>query len=64
MFIIDPSGANVESCGMSIFTIRRIVIAVIELIQKLKKGQYGVPYSFGDSSLDIWTTYGPETGSC
>ena len=26
-----------------------------ELIQKLKKGQYGVPWSLGDSSLDIWT---------
>jgi transposase-like protein len=32
----------------------RIVLAGIELIHKLKKGQYGVPYSFGILSRDIW----------
>jgi hypothetical protein len=26
----------------------------IELIHKLKKGQYGVPHSFGRFSRDIW----------
>ncbi len=31
----------------------RAVLAGIELIQKLKKGQYGVPFSFGRSSRDI-----------
>lgn len=41
--------------GFKSFRNARIVIAGIELIQKLKKGQYGVPYSFGMSSLDIWT---------
>jgi len=32
----------------------RAVIAGIELIQKLKKGQYGVPFSFGSTSREIW----------
>jgi len=32
----------------------RVVLAGIELIQKLKKGQYGVPCSFGTSSREIW----------
>ena len=32
----------------------KIVLAGIELIQKLKKGQYGVPYRFGVLSRDIW----------
>jgi len=32
----------------------RAVIAGIELIQKLKKGQYGVPFSFGRTSREIW----------
>jgi putative transposase len=41
--------------GFKSFENARIVIAGIELIQKLKKGQYGVPYNFGISSLDIWT---------
>ena len=41
--------------GFKSFRNARIVIAGIELIQKVKKGQYGVPYSFGMSSLDIWT---------
>jgi len=41
--------------GFKSFRNARIVIAGIELIQKLKNGQYGVPYSSGDSSLDIWT---------
>ena len=40
--------------GFKSFQNASIVIAGIELIQKLKKGQYGVPYSFGTSSLDIW----------
>ena len=34
---------------------RQIVLAGIELIQKLKKGQYGVPYRFGMLSRDIWS---------
>jgi transposase-like protein len=41
--------------GFKSFRNARIVIAGIELLQKLKKGQYGVPYSCGMSSLDIWT---------
>jgi transposase-like protein len=32
----------------------RRVLAGVELIQKLKKGQYGVPFSFGTTSRDIW----------
>jgi transposase-like protein len=40
--------------GFKSFRNASIVLAGIELIQKLKKGQYGVPYSFGTSSLDIW----------
>jgi transposase-like protein len=40
--------------GFKSFQNARVVLAGIELIQKLKKGQYGVPYSFGTSSLDIW----------
>ena len=30
------------------------VLAGIELIQKLKKGQYGVPVNFGRSSREMW----------
>jgi hypothetical protein len=30
------------------------VLAGIELIQKLKKGQYGVPRKFRTYSLEIW----------
>ena len=41
--------------GFKSFRNARIVIAGIELIRKLKKGKYGVPYRFGISSLDIWT---------
>jgi putative transposase len=41
--------------GFKSFRNARIVIAGIELIQKLRKGQYSVPYSFGISSLDIWS---------
>ena len=40
--------------GFKSFENARIVLAGIELIQKLKKGQYGVPYSFGTLSRDIW----------
>jgi transposase-like protein len=40
--------------GFKSFQNASTVIAGIELIQKLKKGQYGVPYSFGTSSLNIW----------
>ena len=40
--------------GFKSFDNARIVLAGIELIQKLKKGQYGVPYSFGTLSRDIW----------
>ena len=32
----------------------RAVIDGIYLVQKLKKGQYGVPFSFGRTSRDIW----------
>jgi hypothetical protein len=31
------------------------VVAGIELIEKLKKCQYGVPFSFGLCSRDIWS---------
>jgi hypothetical protein len=40
--------------GLKSFQNATVVLAGIELIQKLKKGQYGVPYSFGMTSLDIW----------
>ena len=40
--------------GFKTFENARIVLAGIELIQKLKKGQYGVPRRFGMSSLNIW----------
>ena len=40
--------------GFKSFRNAQIVLAGIELIQKLKKGQYGVPRKFGTSSLDIW----------
>ena len=36
--------------GFKSFKNARIVLAGIELIHKLKKGQYGVPYSFGTLS--------------
>ncbi len=39
--------------GFKSFRNTSIVIAGIELIQKLKKGQYGVPFRFGLSSRDI-----------
>jgi transposase-like protein len=41
--------------GFKSFRNATIVLAGIELIQKLKKGQYGVPYSFGICSRDIWS---------
>jgi transposase-like protein len=40
--------------GFKSFENARTVLAGIELIQKLKKGQYGVPRKFGMYSLDIW----------
>ena len=40
--------------GFKSFRNAQIVLAGIELIQKLKKRQYGVPRKFGTSSLDIW----------
>ena len=40
--------------GFKSFANARIVLAGIELIQKLKKGQYGVPRRFGRFSRDIW----------
>ena len=40
--------------GFKTFRNARAVLAGIELIQKLKKGQYGVPLSFGKSSREIW----------
>ncbi|HTF66708.1 MAG TPA: DDE-type integrase/transposase/recombinase [Edaphobacter sp.] len=41
--------------GFKSFHNTRIVIAGIELIHKLKKGEYGIPFSFGLCSRDIWT---------
>jgi transposase-like protein len=41
--------------GFNSFHNARIVIAGIELIHKLKKGQYGVLFRFGLCSRDIWT---------
>ena len=41
--------------GFKSFRNARIVVAGIELIHKLKKGQYGVPFRFGLCSRDIWT---------
>jgi transposase-like protein len=41
--------------GFKSFRNATIVLAGIELIQKLKKGQYGVLYSFGICSRDIWS---------
>jgi putative transposase len=40
--------------GFKSFENARIVLAGIELIHKLKKGQYAVPCSFGMFSRDIW----------
>jgi putative transposase len=37
--------------GFKSFRHARQVLTGIELIQKLKKGQYGVPFSFGTTSL-------------
>src|SRR5215470_6265026 len=38
--------------GFKSFQHARRVLAGVELIQKLKKGQYGVPFSFGATSWD------------
>jgi transposase-like protein len=40
--------------GFKSFENASIVLAGIELIQKLRKGHYGVPRRFGTYSLDIW----------
>lgn len=40
--------------GFKSFDHARRVLAGIELIHKLKKGQYGVPLTFGPASRDIW----------
>ena len=40
--------------GFQSFRHARAVLVGIELIQKLKKGQYAVPFSFGTCSRDIW----------
>jgi transposase-like protein len=40
--------------GFKSFQHARRVLAGIELIHKLKKGQYGVPLTFGTASRDIW----------
>jgi len=40
--------------GFHSFQNASIVISGIELMQKLKKGQYGVPFRFGLNSGDIW----------
>src|SRR5919106_4094235 len=50
--------------GFESFENARIVLAGIELIQKLKKGQYGVPYSFGTLSRDIWRNVASAKWRC
>jgi hypothetical protein len=40
--------------GFKSFQHARRILAGIELVQKLKKGQYGVPFSFGTTSNEIW----------
>jgi hypothetical protein len=40
--------------GFKSFRHARQVLTGIELIQKLKKGQYVVPFSFGVTSRAIW----------
>lgn len=40
--------------GFKSFHHARRVLVGIELIQKLKKGQYGVPFRYGQASRDIW----------
>jgi hypothetical protein len=40
--------------GFKSFRHARQVLIEIELIQNLKKGQYGVPFSFGITSREIW----------
>ena len=40
--------------GFKSFRHARRVLTGIELIQKLKKGSYGVPFSFGITSREIW----------
>ena len=40
--------------GFKSFHNAQHVLAGLELIHKLKKGQYGVPARFGVFSLDIW----------
>jgi hypothetical protein len=41
--------------GFKSFQRARLVLAGVELIQKVKKkGQYRVPFSFGTTSRDIW----------
>jgi transposase-like protein len=41
--------------GFKSFENASIVLAGIELMQKLKKGPYAVPFSFGRFSRDIWS---------
>jgi transposase-like protein len=43
-----------RNAGLELFRECRIVLPGIELIQKLKKGYYGVPFSFGIGSREIW----------
>jgi transposase-like protein len=40
--------------GFKSFQNARRILPGIELIHKLKKGQYGVPFSFGTPSNEIW----------
>jgi hypothetical protein len=49
--------------GLKSFANARIVLPGIELIQKLKKGHYGVPFSFGIGSREIWATSLPLKGN-
>ncbi len=53
--------------GFKSFQNARIVLAGIELIQKLKKGQYGVPFSLEERARRLVKSKGatePRKGTC
>jgi transposase-like protein len=57
-YVVEQDHRRVKSrlsamLGFKSFHNARVVIAGIELIHKLKKGQYGVPFRFGLSPHDI-----------
>jgi transposase-like protein len=57
--MVEQDHRRVKFCvsamlGFKTFQNARLVIAGIELIQKWKKGQYGVPFRFGWCSREIW----------